>query len=132
MNILDCGHQVQDTRGEIIVFNESEKGYITVCANCLPILGTCGACEKVRECLFETSSVPEPKVIVKTIQNGNMQMQTQIKNPDRIAKTCVNCICWNKEENYCMREIDRVCGQYTSVFQKAGYEEGKGEESATN
>ena len=118
-----CGCQVQDPRDQLVIFGESKEGYITICKKCISALGTCGACEKVRECLFETSSVNLPKVVVKTIQNGNVQMQTQIKNPDRIAQTCTYCSCWNSEENYCMREIDHACVRYASVFQEAGWKE---------
>ena len=120
-----CGCQVEDPRDAIVVYGESEEGYVLVCNRCISALGTCGACEKVRECLFETSPVQLPKVVVKTVQKGNVQMQTQIKNPDRIAKTCVNCLCWSKEENYCMREIDHACVRYTPVLHKAGYQETK-------
>ena len=120
-----CGCQVEDPRDAIIVYGESEEGYVLVCKSCVSALGTCGACEKVRECLFETSPVQLPKVVVKTIQNGNVQMQIQIKNPERIAQTCVNCLCWNKEEKYCIKQNIGFCARYAPVLQKAGYPESK-------
>ena len=124
----DCGHQVQDARAQVIVFNEVPNKYLTICNHCLQTLGTCHTCLQAQVCPFETdTSISLPKVILKTETRGNMTIQTQQLNPERIAKTCVNCLCWSKEENYCMKQNDGVCVRYASKFHEACQQEPQNE-----
>lgn len=95
------------------IFEANSKGEIyTFCGKCAENATTCGGCLNGNECSFETDPSPIPKVVVKTIRQGPMIQQTQVRNPDRIAITCkLNCHCWNGE--YCGR-LDNWCQKYSS------------------
>ena len=73
---------------------DGEGNIILICDRCNQLFNTCQLCSYARKCEFETNADPMPKVIMKRVQQGNMVMQTQVKNPDRIAKFCHNCHCW--------------------------------------
>jgi hypothetical protein len=84
----------------------------TFCSQCAEAITTCFGCSLASNCAFETDPSPIPKVVVKTVRQGPMVTQTQVRNPDRIAITCkLNCHCWNGE--YCGRE-DNWCSKYSS------------------
>ena len=79
--------------------------YHVLCTQCNAKMYTCQSCDKGQECLFLTDPSPVPKVTNKTIRQGNMIMQTQIKNPEREKITCTKCQCWI--ENECQKECGR-------------------------
>lgn len=85
-----------------------------VCDSCLSTLGTCHQC-KQQICDFETNPSPLPKVVQKIIHQGNMQMSTQVRNPEREKITCANgCKCYTPSGT-CARQ-DGLCGNY--IFKK--------------
>lgn len=87
------------------------------CDRCFSVTKTCGACIKSIQCDFETNPSPLPKQVQKTIRQGNMVMQTVVKNPDRVAITCKNgCPCFH-EDFGCLRE-NGTCGNYEEVKPK--------------
>lgn len=90
-----------------IDMNGKEHG---VCGGCAKSLGTCESCNRIQTCLFETDPDPMPKVVVKTIQQGNMTMQTQCRNEEREKKFCHTCPCWNKECG-CLKQFNMGCNK---------------------
>ena len=85
-----------------------------VCMNCCKSFTTCRMCEKVYECPFETDPSPLPKVILQTMQQGPMTVQTQVRNPERVKQFCFPCECFDKEDLICRRE-DGWCPSYTEI-----------------
>lgn len=67
------------------------------CEKCNQYINSCQVCDKFQTCPFETDPNPLPKVVVKIIQNGNMKMQTQVRNEEREKLFCHTCGCWNEE-----------------------------------
>lgn len=86
-----------------------------MCPQCFQHCGTCALCISARECLFETSPSLLPKQIQQTIRQGNMTMQSIVKNPDRIRETCQKgCKCWSDDLG-CLKQ-NGTCGQYKEVI----------------
>lgn len=82
---------------------------IGICHNCYQKLGTCALCKHSDNCAFDTDPSPLPKMVQKQVSVQGGYAITTIRNPDRVAITCEkNCKCYNKEEQYCMRE-DQTC-----------------------
>ena len=95
----------------------AEPAWFVMCPQCLQQVNTCVMCQEAHKCEFETNPDPSPKQIQQTIRQGQMIMQTVVKNPDRIEKTCKKlCKCWD-EENGCLKE-NGTCGQYEEVIPK--------------
>ena len=90
-------------RGEIVIMEDGET--ILSCPICAERIGTCATCAQARYCEFETSNIQIPKQVQKVIRQGNMQMQTIIRNPEREKETCMKgCSCWDEENCICLRE----------------------------
>ena len=85
------------------------------CLHCNQLLGTCQSCNKFESCKFETDPNPLPKVVMKTVRQGNMVMQTQIKNEERIKALCPTCDCWN-EEFGCLKELNEGCNKKSKFW----------------
>lgn len=108
MNLTKCDCCNASWNGEGAQLFEGD----VICPSCGNSLGYCPTCELAQICPFETSSSPVPKVILKQIKQGNMVMQTQIKNPERIKVTCESeCKCWNTEHQFCMKQ-DGFCANW--------------------
>ena len=103
-----CGNPTLD--GMLLVVGESAE---PICGNCKRKTGTCALCQNSTQCLFLNYDGPLPKVVMKTIQQGNMVAQTQIPNPEVISATCHFCECWNGEE--CGRAYG-TCEKYVASF----------------
>lgn len=87
-----------------------------VCDDCLLSLGTCSQCKHQNQCDFETNPSTLPKIVQKVIHQGNMQMATQIRNPEREKITCAcGCPCY-MESIGCLRQ-EGTCGKY--IFKKS-------------
>ena len=110
-----CG-QYTLTNTAILMFDEDKPDEIrTICPNCHAKFGTCETCISQNECLFETSSIPLPKMVMKTFRQGNTIVQTQAPNPDRIKETCVtSCGCWNEE--YGCQKQQGLCVNYKQTI----------------
>jgi hypothetical protein len=80
---------------------------IVICQNCNQMMKTCRFCLN-QYCAFEQDPNPMPKVVVQTIQQGNMTMQMQIRNPEREKMFCLTCNCY-LEEFGCMRQLNQGC-----------------------
>lgn len=91
---------------EIVVMNDAEGHVFISCPSCADKLGTCATCGEVH-CYFETSPIDIPKQIPRVIRQGNMQVQTIVRNPEREKETCMKgCACWDEENYVCKRQYD--------------------------
>lgn len=94
---------------------DSNPAYYIICPNCFTQVNTCNLCTYRGECDFETNPSPLPKQIQQTIRQGQMVMQTIVKNPDRIRETCQkSCKCWSDEFG-CLKQ-NGTCGNYKEVI----------------
>ena len=85
---------------------------IQYCESCAQHMGHCSTCTSGGFCAFkEDTSVKIPPVITQTTRQGNMVIQQQVTNPERIEATCKNCKCFNSAENCCNR-IFNCCGDW--------------------
>ena len=83
------------------------------CGRCNAAIGTCATCKEVVDCRFETdTSCHLPKVVMKTIRQGNMMAQTQVKNEERVKIVCPSCNCWDEENGGCLREFSVGCSKF--------------------
>lgn len=106
-----CGQPIS---GKLIVDNSKPQIKI-ICEQCESQMYTCYLCERVQKgiCDFESNSSPIPPVIQKRIQRGPIQTVANIPNPDRIEITCKKgCPCYH-EENWCLRQTNLTCGNFT-------------------
>lgn len=95
-----------------ILYYQSPNQLLVICQECYSLKGSCATCKKTRQCEFETNTTcPEQKIVMATTQQGNMTIQTQIKNPKRVELLCQNCDCYDKEMNQCLKEIG-FCPKY--------------------
>ena len=65
---------------------------VLICKDCSPHMNTCNICAYGQICGFMNDH-SEPSYITKTVQQGMMMMQTQVKNPKLIVKHCQKCKC---------------------------------------
>jgi hypothetical protein len=72
-----------------------------LCPKCANLKTSCQNCAKKTECEFETNPDPTPPYIIKTIAQGGMRMQTQVRNPERENKFCKDCSCWIDDVGCC-------------------------------
>jgi hypothetical protein len=84
------------------------------CKRCAGLFNTCHLCLNSTNCEFETNPSPLPKQVQQTIRKGNVQVQSVVKNPERIQLCCTSCHCWNAE-GYCNREY-LTCGNYNEFI----------------
>ena len=90
-------------KGEIVIMEDGET--ILSCPKCAERIGTCATCAQAHICEFETSNIQIPKQVPRVIRQGNMQMQTIVRNPEREKETCMKgCPCWDEENCICLRE----------------------------
>jgi hypothetical protein len=106
-----CGN-IMLTSGSILEIDSNGECH-QFCARCAELLKTCQACSA--PCEFETNPDPMPKVVMKTVRQGNMQMQTQIMNPERVEKFCPSCGCYDQEVG-CKRQFNVGCDKKTSFW----------------
>ena len=83
-----------------------ENGDIVLsCAKCGDSIGTCATCAQAKMCNFETNPIDIPKQVQRVVQQGNMRMQTVIRNPEREKETCMKgCPCWDEDTFTCLRQ----------------------------
>ena len=114
LNVCDC---CSKERIQSFLYSWDNENYIKLCGGCFQATSTCGLCINGTTCAFEQDPSPIPKQIIKNIRQGNMMMQTTVKNPERIEKFCTNCHCFNVEENVCNKEFN-YCGNQKPIFMK--------------
>lgn len=105
----ECHKPLQNLAADgVIAISRNGKKSKLLCASCLALLSTCARCKNYTTCSYQSYTGPEPKIVNKTIRQGNMVMQTQIPNPEVIDKTCDKCLC-NYPDLGCMRQ-QGYCG----------------------
>lgn len=109
MNCNYCGRE--NPQLIFTVFNDNAP--TAMCPNCAQVIGTCGLCTNSVKCEFESNPSPLPKMVMKTVQQGNMIMQTTIPNPDRIKALCPSCACYSEDPFICCRHVAGTCKNYT-------------------
>lgn len=83
-----------------------------LCEQCYNILDTCQSCGAAQSCAFETDPSLLPKVVMRQVRQGNMVMQTQVRNPDREEITCKKgCKCYNNDFG-CQRQAGCCVNYY--------------------
>ena len=100
-----CG---QPLLGTTYVEYDDEGECHQYCERCHQAFNTCQLCPSFQKCEFMTNPDPMPQVVMKTVRQGNMMMQTQVKNEERVQKFCPSCCCWN-ENHGCMKEFNVGC-----------------------
>lgn len=108
-----CGRQVIGAP----ILDVSDDETHLMCADCANAGSSCQTCGKSSYCAFEHDSIcKEPPYINRVVQQGNMRMQTQIRNPERVKATCFFCPCFDKDaedpSNACRRSRN-YCPNYT-------------------
>lgn len=103
-----CGRAT--AKGAVIDTCDSDMHIL--CNNCATT-PLCGTCIRINECAFRTDqSCPEPPMVNVQQRQGNMVLQTQIRNPKRIDATCKQgCPCWSDEFG-CIKEHQCGCDKY--------------------
>lgn len=107
-----CVFCKQITLDGVFILNKEDKPF-PICKNCSTAFGTCRACQESAECRFQSDPSPIPPVIMETRQQGNMVIQQQVINPERVKITCALCECWSGEE--CWRQTAGTCGKYKEI-----------------
>ena len=103
-----CGHAVPWAN---TVYDEGR----ILCPACVARMGTCTLCEEAKHCAFnEDTDCTLPKMVIRTLHQGNHTIQTQTRNPERIKAICSSCVCWNQEEEFCNRECMN-CNKWREV-----------------
>lgn len=88
----------------ILVKSSETEDYTLVCPLYYQYKGTCAICANSLTCAFETDPSPLPKAIIQETRQGNMTMQMQVRNPERIKITCAQgCKCYSAD-GFCERE----------------------------
>lgn len=115
MNCSLCGKQVQAKELYYWISQDESRTY-QICEQCLNIIGTCATCKYGNICNFRNDH-SEPQVIMKTVQQGFMTMQTQVKNPKLIVKHCQKCHCSDGADPsirdiICFKDEDNMCAKW--------------------
>ena len=103
-----CGNPIAI---QMIWESELTHDHHLICPECFRSFSTCRMCASGKHCAFEADTTL-PKQVMQTIRQGNMVMQTQIRNPELVKKTCeAGCKCYDKAGQYCRRE-DGYCVEH--------------------
>ena len=94
--------------GNVYYDHNAEGELIQYCERCHQTFQTCQLCPSFQKCEFMTNPDSMPKVVTKTVRQGTMIMQAQVKNEEREKKFCPSCCCWD-ENHGCMKEFNIGC-----------------------
>lgn len=110
-----CGNMIVQP----IIHYRNEKcdtNPLYLCPQCAQTSGTCNFCMYKNTCRFETdSNIKEEKYINRVIKNqqGQPVMNQQIKNPERMKKTCADgCNCYHDEQCCKTQEMNYWCKNF--------------------
>lgn len=102
-----CGSHIPS--GAILI--EEEREWYRLCGTCAS-QPDCYLCAN-QYCAFQSdSSCGIPAYTMRTVQQGNAVIQTQIPNPARKEVLCPTCPCYNPEDKSCKREIGARCEKF--------------------
>ena len=109
-----CGNPLL---GPTYVEDDGDEKLLRYCERCHQAFQTCQLCSKMQECEFETNPDPMPKIVMKAVRQGNMMMQTQVKNEERVQKFCHSCHCWLGDGiDACGKEFNVSCYKNPRYF----------------
>lgn len=108
-----CGRPIYNINLLLDVQEDGSVRYLHFA--CGKALNTCATCANSQACEFDTNPDPMPKVVMQTVRQGNMVMQTQVRNPDRINKLCLKCNCY--KDGFCCKEYN-CCSNYSEMAAK--------------
>ena len=97
----------------LIIYSVNDV-YYPVCAAHSQYMYKCQTCQHSDECSFAADH-SAPQVIMKTVRQGMMTMQTQVRNPELVIKHCPTCKCGQfnqadqKSEPICLKETVGEC-----------------------
>ena len=58
----------------------------------------------------------EPQVVMRTVRQGMMTMQTQVKNPNLVRKHCLNCVCsYGTQGDCCADQNGEGCKNWQAI-----------------
>ena len=77
---------------DLVICYINDIKFCTICQECSSYMQTCRTCVHKNICGF-ANDTSEPPYVMRTIQQGMMTMQTQVKNPKLIIKHCQKCKC---------------------------------------
>lgn len=90
---------------------QEQEVWVRICDNCVVLLNTCQTCNK-RACAFmelaHTSGIIP--YVSQMVQRGPMTIQAQVRNPELVNQTCINCICF--KDGKCLRDTNQGCKNY--------------------
>lgn len=115
INCAFCGQPHQQI--EMVCFIDDNEKSTLICPQCYGHIGTCVLCQYKAECGFQNDH-SEPQIVMQTIRQGMMTMQTQVKNPNLVQKHCVNCRCSydNNNQPVCMKEENGInCSRFNML-----------------
>ena len=105
--------------GSGLLEHKSEDTWVRYCHSCQSKFGTCAMCQNYDNCKFmEQSYRPDlPPFVMTTQRQGNMVVQQQVPNPERVKAICqTECKCWYEEG--CARNIAQTCENYNFIGDK--------------
>ena len=99
-NILTC--EICGQPKDTVMIWQNDNTEKLICSGCYNLIGSCYTCVNANICNFKNDH-SEPQVVSKTIQQGFMTMQTQVKNPHLVEKHCSICRCSDVNNN-CLKD----------------------------
>lgn len=103
-----CGGHIMSTA---ILEVDKDGAVHQMCQNCAQ-LPLCATCINKDKCAFQTdTSCAAPHMITTQERRGNVVLQTQKINPERVNMTCAKgCICY--QDNHCLKNDGVGCNNY--------------------
>ena len=95
-----CGNNYKQS--DILVY-QFDNSNVYLCPSCSQHISTCATCINQSNCGFKADR-SEPQMVSRTVRQGMMMMQTQVKNPNLIKKHCLNCLCSYGTEGDCLKD----------------------------
>ena len=100
--------QFCDKTDNLIVETINNNIY-TFCQEHYTAFHQCQGCTHFNICPLSQDK-SEPQVVTKTIRQGGMLIQTQVKNPNLMKKHCSNCCCFSNE--VCVKDSSIGCPKW--------------------
>ena len=114
-SITNCSICKQLIPSKDILIYPFQNQNLFLCDKCAQLIGTCHTCAYQQNCGFR-SDRSEPQVVMRTVRQGMMTMQTQVKNPNLVQKHCLNCRCSYGTEGNCLRDSNGVACNSWSIL----------------
>ena len=111
--LVECAYCGQLFIPPGLIESLDDGSFIEFCYECQEKFGTCAMCDKIAPCRLQDPNYKPhiPMAIMKRFQQGNMMIQKQVINPDRVEEICIaECECWDGEG--CARQDFGCCTKY--------------------